>query len=121
MSFLTSAELTQLRSDVTDLLPSTCDIVRRTVTNDKGHPSESTATSVNDTPCRIDPASGRDLDGLVSEQEKGKAYYILSVGWNIDLQDGDQISFDSDTYRVAQLHDDHSARIVRRALIVKVG
>lgn len=121
MSFLTSAELTQLRADAADLLPGTCDIVRRTITNDQGHASESTATAVSATPCRLDPASGRSLEGMIADQEKGKAYYMLTVGWNVDLRDGDQISFDSNTYRVVQLHDDHSYRMVRRALVVKDG
>lgn len=121
MTFLTDAELTQLRADAADLLPDTCDIVRRTITNDQGHASESTATAVSATPCRLDPAQRGEVDGMVNEQERGENYYRLTVGWNIDLRDGDQITFDSDTYRVVLLQDDHSARMVRRALVVKDG
>lgn len=121
MSFLTDAELTQLRADMLDLLPSTCTIKRRTITNDKGHPSEALTTVASNVACRIDPYKRTDSAGIVAMQEAGVTWWQLSVPYDTDLADKDVIEFDSDTYRLIQLYDDHSARAVRRGLLARKG
>jgi SPP1 family predicted phage head-tail adaptor len=118
---LTSLELTQARSDVLVTLTDTCTIQRATeATDDYGHTTKTWATAVSGVACRFDPFARQDSTGQVAMQEQGRSWYRLTLAWNTDLRDGDRVVYDSDTYEVLQLHDDHSARIVRRAAVAKV-
>lgn len=121
MTMLTAAELTQLRADVAELMPDTCDIERNSSSVDSaGFESESWAVQVDDTPCRIDPYNKQFSSGIVGEREENITWWQLTVSWNVDIADGDRVIFGSDTYQIVQLHDDHSNRIVRRALLAKI-
>lgn len=119
---LTSLELTQARSDVLVTLTDTCTIQRATEATDTyGHTAKTWATAVSGALCRFDPFARQDSAGQVAMQEQGRAWYRLTLAWDTDLRDGDRVVYDGDTYEVLQLHDDHSARIVRRAAVAKVG
>lgn len=121
MSFLTSNELAQLRDDIEALMPDTCHIMRRTQTNDKGHTSDSLGTAAASVACRVDPLKRAQDAGLVADQEKGVTYWQVTVPYDTDVRDGDEIVYSSDTYRFIQLHDDHSARACRRIVVARKG
>jgi len=120
---LTSRELAQARSDVLTTLTDTCTIQRAgEVTDSYGHTAKTWATATSGAPCRFDPFERRqDSSGQVAMQEQGRAWYRLTLAWDADLRDGDRVVYGGDIYEVLQLHDDHSARIVRRAALAKVG
>lgn len=119
---LTSRELAQARSDALETLTDTCAIERATeVTDNYGHTAKTWATVTNGAACRLDPFQRTDPTGQIAMQEAGRAWYRLTLAWDTDVRDGDRVAYDGDTYEVTQLHDDHSARIVRRAIVAKVG
>lgn len=120
---LNANELAALRTDILATLPDTCTIQRASITtNSAGHSAQTWAASSSGVACRIDPIPRTQGDnGMVGQQEKQRAWYRLTVPYDTDLQDGDRIIYSSDTYEVLQLHDDHSLRAVRRAVIAKIG
>ncbi len=122
VNILSDAELAALRADIVGLLPDTCRIERPTYTNNKGKVVETWGTAVASANCRIDPSSQRQSnDAAVGNQESCAARWQLTLEWNADIQDGDRIVFNSKIYQVEQLHEDHSMRAVRRAILVRRG
>jgi len=116
---LTESELEDLRADMLDLLPSTCTIQRPTTTNVKGKTTATWTNAATGVACRVDPLRLQTAS-TVAEQERGITRWMLTVAYNADVQDGDRIVFDSDTYEILQLHDDHSLRAVRRATLGRI-
>lgn len=112
---LTPRELAQLRSDVLETLPDTCRIERPTETRSAGYASNAWGTAVASTPCRLDPnVVMRGNTGAVASREAMISGFILTLGWNVDIQPGDRIAFGSQYYQVVELYDNHSDRITRR-------
>jgi hypothetical protein len=121
MVMLTSLELAQLRRDVDDLLPDTCNILRPASTvDDAGNVIETMSTAVAGTPCRLDPFQKSSGELSVVNQEIGRSYWWMTVKHNTDIRIGDRVVFDSDNYEVVQLFDDHSLRVVRRVMLAKL-
>lgn len=119
---LTSRELAQARNDALETLTDTCVIERPAeITDAYGHTAKTWATAASGAACRLDPFQRTDPTGQIAMQEIGRAWYRLTLAWDADLRDGDRIVHNGDTYEVTQLHDDHSARVVRRAIVAKVG
>lgn len=119
---LTSRELDQARADVLETLTDTCTIQRATESTDAyGHTAKTWTAAASGAACRMDPFQRTDPTGQIAMQEQGRAWYRLTLEWDADLRDGDRIAYADDIYEVTQLHDDHSARIVRRAIVAKVG
>lgn len=122
VDFLSDSELAALRADMVGLLPDTCRIERPTYTNNKGKAVETWGTAVASAKCRVDPMTlGRGNDEPVGNQEMGASRWRLTLEWDEDIQDGDRIVFNSKIYQVEQLHEDHSKRAVRRAILVRRG
>lgn len=122
LNILSDAELADLRTEIVGLLPDTCSIMRPTYTNNKGKAIETWGTAVASANCRVDPSSQRQSnDQAVGAQESGAARWQLTVEWDCDIQDGDRIVFNSKIYQIEQLHEDHSLRAVRRAILVRRG
>jgi hypothetical protein len=117
---LTIRELAELRSDVMELLPDTCRIERPTVTNAHGYTSNAWGTAVVSTACRLDPDTSRQDVEVVAGREGSVSRYILSLKWDVDIQDGDQIVLGGKNYQLTELHEAHSDRIVRRARVSQI-
>lgn len=120
VNILSDAELDNLRTEIVGLLPDTCRIERPTYTNVKGKVVETWGTAVASANCRVDPVNN-SLKALASDQESGAARWRLTVEWDADIKDGDRIVFNSKVYQVETLHEDHSLRAVRRAILVRRG
>lgn len=120
MSMLTDAELAQLRSDIGELLPDTCQIQRVTTTTDAhGNWGEAWST-VGTVACRLDPFFRMASPNPVAAQEKMRNSYRLTVAWDADLRDGDRVLVDGDVYELVELHDDHSLRAARWGMVTKL-
>lgn len=119
---LTTRELTDARADVQETLVSASRIERATNgVNSAGVVSQTWGTAVGTAACRIDPWTNRgDLDGVVAAREATRQYYQGTFEWDEDIALGDRVVFGSDTLEIVQLFDDHSARIVTRALLAKI-
>lgn len=116
---LTSRELEQLRSDLSDLLPDTCTILRPTASNSNGYASETFGTAVASTSCRIDPNGGGGR-AVIAGREGNVTDYILTVLYNEDIENGDRVVIGAITYSVTQLFDNHSLNGVKRAWLEQV-
>lgn len=114
MSFLTSAELEQIRLDIDEFFTDTCRIERPTVTNTGGYTSKAWGTAVASAKCRFDPDnSNRDVQ-VIGEREADIAPYVVSLEYNVDIQDGDRLVYNGGTYHITSLAEAHSARFTTR-------
>lgn len=120
VNILSDSELADLRTEIVGLLPDTCRIERPTYTNVKGKTVETWGTAVASAACRIDPLR-QNVPSIVANQEQGGARWQLTLEWDADVKDGDRIVANSKIYQVEQLHEDHSLRAVRRAILIRRG
>jgi head-tail adaptor len=120
MTFLTTAELSQLQSDLEELLPDTCRIERPTTTNTSGSISQTWGTAVASVACRFDPDNVQSQSGEVALRETGIARYTVTLPYDADVRDDDRLVHNSATYNIVTLYDLHSARGVRRARVEAV-
>ncbi len=116
---LSAAELTALRADVLGLLPGTAIISRLTTSvGTAGFPAR-TYAAVGTAVCRLDPMAVKGQPGITASQDALSYYRQLTVPYNTDLRANDRVTIDTRVYSVTRLDDDHDARIVRRAEMVK--
>lgn len=118
---LSAAELAGLRAEVRGLLPDTAVISRATTTTNSSGAWSETYSAAGTVVCRLDPFKMATGEQVIAAQERGRAWYQLSVPWDADLRDGDRVTVSSVTYELVQVHDDHSQRLVRRAIVSKLG
>lgn len=117
---LTASEITQLRSDIMITLIDTCTVMSVTrATDDAGNVSES-YTDAGMVPCRLDPIKQKDGDGMVAAAERATIYYQLTLTWDAAVVHGQRIVHGGRTYEIIQMHDDQSARIVKRAVVAYI-
>lgn len=114
MPLLTAAELAQLRSDLNDLLPDTCTILRPSFTNNYGDSDVTWGTATASAPCRFDPDTSRKDIETIGGRDNGIARYIVTLQYNATVFDGDRLGFGGKTYQITELHGEHSARAVKR-------
>lgn len=123
MTMLTAGELTQLRSDVTELLPDTCNIIRNSIaSNEYGDSPETGVVVASGAACRVDPfgSSSGQRGGIVAEREASINLFQLTIPWSTDVLEGDRVSFSNVTYEIIQLSAAHSNRLVKRAVMAKI-
>jgi len=118
---LSPDELADLRAEVLGLLPDQAVILRPEGTVTASGAWSETYRAAGTVAARIDPLKMTQGDRVIALQERGKAWYQLTVPWNADLRDGDRVSVANVTYELVQVHDDHSQRIVRRGILSKLG
>lgn len=122
MTMLTASELAQLRADILATLPDTCVIQRASAgTSTYYFANEGTASAVGTVACRLDPFNQMDSAGMVAGREANRATWRLTLAYDADISDGDQVVVNGHTFQVMQLHDVHSDHAVRRALLVKAA
>jgi hypothetical protein len=123
---LTDNELATCRADILDLMPDTCVITRSTLAapNSRGF-SDPVHVAAGTIVCRVDPFNKqRDANLLGTEfgsyRVANRAWYTLTAPWNADIQDADNVTFNSNNYEILRIFDDHSLRLVKRVLIVEL-
>jgi uncharacterized protein (UPF0128 family) len=119
---LSDSELDALRTQLETLtLVQTVIIERLTETiSDTGGVSEAD-TTVATVSGRLDPFRRGASDYIIGDQEKGRAYYQVTVEHDADLRDGDKVTVGGTEYRVLQVHAGNALAAVKRALAVKIG
>ena len=121
VEFLSANELEALRDTVAGLLPDTATIYSpTTTTDDSGRWVESYAASATAL-CRLDPYQRQDSRGMVGDAERQRTWYRLTLPYNADVSSGSRIQIDGLDYEIVQAHDQHSARIVTRLIIARIG
>lgn len=117
---LTAIDLTNARADVLETLVNTVTVQRNTPSvSNEGYPTDSWST-VDTVFGRIDNISRMSGSDLIALSEKGKAYYQLTVEWDADIRDNDQVIIDGTTYELKQVNTAQDDRIVRRGIVVLV-
>jgi head-tail adaptor len=113
-----------MRGEVARLLPDTAEIQTRTTTSDgAGGWSEAWSTAAT-VACRVDPFTRRGLAGTNIEQAGGREAlrltYTVTLPHDAPITVGTRIITGGFTYEVRQLIGEHSWRVSRRALIVRI-
>ena len=116
---ITTNELAQLRANADDWLPDTCTIQTATESVDAtGGGSIAWANTYTSVACRLAPLTGQEA--VRNYALEGQSTWRLSVKYDQALTVENRVVFDSDTYEVKYVEDDHSNRTLRRAILVRV-
>jgi len=123
---LTAAELTDIRADVEDLLPSTCEIQELTTANNaigeavKSYATRSGASAIA---CRLDPMippGGWETLGGFMDLTKYVGKWILTLPYDTVITLNDRVIINSNTFEVDHLDDDKSWKASVRCTLEKV-
>ncbi len=114
--------LAQLRASINDELMDTCTIIRYgdAVNDDYGLAVRSIVSETSSA-CALTRASRATNQDMITHADKGRAFYMLSMPYDTDIQDGDTIIVASEDYETKQVIRSHSNDVMRQALLVKAG
>ena len=116
---LTVKELAQMREDIEDLMPDTCDILSVAYTSDgEGGMTEAWGTAVSDVACRIDYRSGTEKMTGGAIQSYSKA--VLSLPYTTAITTSHRVQVDSYVWAVKSVNEGQSWDVVRRAELERV-
>ncbi len=113
MPLLTSRELADLRSDILDLLPDTCQIQTPIEVNTGGYVEPGWGTAVASVACRFDPDTPK-YGEIIADKESHITRYIVTLPYNTPVEDGQRLVFSGNNYEILQIHDAHSDNATRR-------
>ena len=116
---LTVKELAQMRADIEDLMPDTCDILSVAYTADgEGGMTEAWGTALANVNCRIDYRSGSEKVTGGAIQSYSKA--VLSLPYTTALTTKHRIKLDEYVWSVLSVNEGQSWDVVRRAELERV-
>lgn len=116
---LTARELAQMRADINDLLPDTCDILSVAYTADgEGGFTEAWGTATANVACRIDYRSGTERLASGAIQPYSKA--VLSVPYSTTISKTNRVKSGGYTWAIISLNDGQSWQAVKRAELERV-
>ena len=116
---LTARELAQMRADIEDLFPDTCDILSVAYTADsEGGFAEAWGTATAGVHCRIDYRSGTERMTGGAIQPYNKA--VISLPYNTTISATNRIKSGGYTWAIVSLNDGQSWQAVKRAELERV-
>ena len=116
---LTARELAQMRADIEDLFPDTCDILSVAYTSDsEGGFAEAWGTATAGVHCRIDYHSGTERMTGGAIQPYNKA--VISLPYNTTISATNRIKSGAYTWSILSLNDGQSWQAVKRAELERV-
>ena len=116
---LTARELAQMRVDIEDLMPDTCDILSVAYTSDgEGGMAETWGTALANVNCRIDYRSGSEKVTGGAIQSYSKA--VLSIPYNTPISLTNRIKSGGYIWAVKSINDGQSWMAVKRAELERV-
>jgi hypothetical protein len=119
MTWLSSAELAQMRADVLELLPDTCSILSVSYTSDgEGGLTEAWGTAYANVACRIDFTSGveTNIGGAVNPYTRAK----ISLPYDTVLATTNRILTGGYTYAITSINNGQSWNVSVRAELERV-
>jgi hypothetical protein len=119
MSWLSSAELAQMRADVLELLPDTCSILSVSYTSDgEGGLTEAWGTAYANVACRLDFTSGveTNIGGAVNPYTRAK----ISLPYDTVLATTNRILTGGYTYAITSINNGQSWNVSVRAELERV-
>lgn len=117
---LTSKDLSNARTDIAETMFETMYILEPSNAIGTAGDWVQTMGTVGTALGRLDPLTDRDKNPFYAEQEAGKALYQLTTTYDTNLKVTQVIEINSISVNVLQVHDEHSDRIVTRAVCAKV-
>jgi head-tail adaptor len=119
MSGLSAEELRQMRDDIEDLMPDTCNILSLAYTRDnQGGMIETWGTASASVLCRIDFSSGKEA--LVNAAVQPFVRAMLSVPYNTTITTSNRVTWGSYTFNVVAVNLGQSWNVVRRVVLEEV-
>lgn len=120
---LSTLELTQLRSDVEDVMPDTCDLyVKSETIGSSGKISASWTETYSSVECLVVPvgarAAGQEI--VQADQLSRPMEYVLTVPYDQTLAESMRVVHDSVVYEIVRMEDTWSQRSSKRAILVRV-
>jgi len=116
---LTAKELAQMRADIEDLMPDTCDILSVAYTSDgEGGMTEAWGTALADVACRVDYRSGSEKMTGGAIQPYNKA--VISLPYTTALTTKHRVKLDDFVWAVLSVNEGQSWDVVRRAELERV-
>jgi SPP1 family predicted phage head-tail adaptor len=116
---LTVKELAQMRADIEDLMPDTCDILSVAYTSDgEGGMTEAWGTALADVACRVDYRSGSEKMTGGAIQPYNKA--VISLPYTTALTTKHRVKVDDFVWAVLSVNEGQSWDVVRRAELERV-
>lgn len=113
---LSNTELTQMRADVADLMPDTCNILSLTTVPDgQGGQTETWGTATAGVACRIDAYRGKEM--VSSDSLKPFNTYVVTVPYDTTITPANRVEKGSDTYNVTAVDTEKSWPVVRRVYV----
>ena len=116
---LTARELAQMRADIEDLFPDTCDILSVAYTADsEGGFAEAWGTATAGVKCRIDYRSGREnlMGGAIQPYSKA----VLSVPYNTTISLTNRVKSGDYVWSILSINEGQSWQAVKRAELERV-
>lgn len=114
MSWLSAGELAQMRADVVNLMPDTCDILSVAYTRDgEGGLVETWGTATAGVACRIDYVRGDEQIAGGALQSYRRA--MISLPYDTALTTTNRIYTDGRTYSVVSVNSGQSWKVAVRA------
>lgn len=113
-------QLNAMREQVAQLLPDSCTIQQTANTKDgKGGFTEAW-TTVATVACRLDPMPRPVQSDTLGGREAILNQRMLTCPYDAPLAVNRRVVIGSETYEIRDLHEDHSWRVSRRAIVTKV-
>lgn len=119
MTWLSARELLQMRADMVNLLPDTCDILTVAYTRDgEGGLTEVWGTATADVACRLDYVSGAEAEvgGALQPQWRAK----LSLPYDTALTVKNRVKVGDAVFAVKTVNSEQSWRVAIRADLERV-
>jgi len=116
---LTSAELTQMRADVAEMLPDTCNLLTVTRTSDgQGGITDTWGTATTGVACRLDPLRGREsVQGAALQAQYS---YILTLPYDTTITNAYRVEIGTAVYDVKAVDQGKSWAVSMRAFVERV-
>jgi hypothetical protein len=117
---LPTADLTQMRSDLAQLLPDTCAITTGTTTVDSsGGWSMTWGTTIASIACRLDPKQG--LERIIGGAIQPYHGYVMTLPYNATIATNNRVVHGGIEYNVISVDQDKSWPVCTRVELERIG
>lgn len=120
---LTTAELTDMRVTVLDLMPDTCTIQSMSTTkNSIGEAVHSYSNRGTSIQCRLDPLKGHKEEyGMFGGVLQTEGNFVLTVPYDQTVTTTDRVIVDGTTFEVVFVDPEKSWNVSVRAVLKEIG
>lgn len=117
---LSHKELMQMRADVQQLLPDTCNLLTATTTSDgQGGATSAWGTATRNVSCRVDQISGSEhaTDG----SQRAFVSTQLALPYDTEITEAYRVEYNGNTYHVLDANPDQSWQVEKIVLLERLS